>query len=146
MKNTSDIYTNISAYCQTSNKYTLTGFPVFFKNNNNGDFTREILINDVSQIEQEDASITSLMVMESTYYQNLGEELIKPTKVIAIYSDDSNKDVTSLVSYSGYDLNTLGEQTVTVSYGGAVTYFDICVIEPTYNKFQIDTSTSLGSK
>ena len=144
LQNASDIYTEISAYCETSNKYTLTGFPVFFKNKNKGTFTREFLINDVSQIEQEDASVTSLMVTESTYYQNLGEELIKPTKVMAIYSDGSNKDVTSLVSYSDYDLNTLGEQTVTVSYGGVITYFDICVIEPTYNKFQIDTSTSLG--
>lgn len=144
LKNTSDIYTNISAYCETSNKYTLTGFPVFFKNKNRGSFTKELLINDISQIEQEDVSVTSLMVMESTYYQNLGEELIKPTQVMASYSDGSSKDVTSLVSYSNYDLNTLGEQTVTVSYSGAVTYFDICVIEPTYNKFQIDTTTSLG--
>lgn len=36
--------------------------------------------------------------------------------VTANYTDNSNADVTSNATFSGYDMNTLGEQTVTVSY------------------------------
>ena len=36
--------------------------------------------------------------------------------VTATYDDETSKDVTPNATFSGYDMNTLGEQTVTVSY------------------------------
>lgn len=36
--------------------------------------------------------------------------------VTATYSDATEKDVTSSATFTGYDMNTIGEQTVTVSY------------------------------
>ena len=49
--------------------------------------------------------------------------------VTAHYDDSSSADVTEDASFSGYDMSTTGNQTVTVSYGGKTTTYDITVNE-----------------
>ena len=51
--------------------------------------------------------------------------------VTAHYNDSSTSDVTSSATFSGYDMNTAGEQTVTVSYGGKSAQYTITVSEAT---------------
>ena len=47
--------------------------------------------------------------------------------VIATYDDDSQEDVTTSCSFSGYDLSVEGNQTVTVTYSTVTTTYDITV-------------------
>lgn len=49
--------------------------------------------------------------------------------VTAHYSDDSTEDVTASATFSGYDLSTTGNQTVTVTYSGETTTYQITVSE-----------------
>ncbi len=49
--------------------------------------------------------------------------------VTATYDNGSTKNVTADCVYSGYDLEQLGDQTVTVSYEGETAEYDITVIE-----------------
>ena len=48
---------------------------------------------------------------------NINDTFVKPT-VTATYSDGHTADVTNSATFTGYDLSTAGNQTVTVSYGG----------------------------
>lgn len=54
----------------------------------------------------------------------VGDEFVKPT-VTAYYSNNTNYVVSNLASFSGYNMNTTGTQTVTVSYNGASTTYQI---------------------
>ena len=48
---------------------------------------------------------------------NVGDEFShEGMKVTATYSDNTTKDVSSAATFTGYDMSTAGEQTVTVSY------------------------------
>ncbi|MDD6671782.1 MAG: bacterial Ig-like domain-containing protein [Prevotella sp.] len=47
--------------------------------------------------------------------------------VTATYDDGSTADVTNSCEYSGYDMSTTGEQTVTVTYGGQTATYDVTV-------------------
>ena len=66
----------------------------------------------------------------------VGDEFVFDATVIAVYEDESEKDVTgdSNVTFSGYDMDTAGEYQVTVSYSeGEVTMttqYNITVREP----------------
>ena len=50
---------------------------------------------------------------QTTYY--VGDSFVKPT-VTATYSDGSTKNVSNSASFSGYNLSSVGSQTVSVSY------------------------------
>ncbi len=61
-----------------------------------------------------------------------GDAFVKST-ITATYDDATTKDVTSLATFTGYDMNTTGTQTVTVTYEGKSTTYDITVsAKPTY--------------
>lgn len=47
--------------------------------------------------------------------------------VTATYDDAPTADVTNSCEYSGYDMSTAGEQTVTVTYGGQTAAYDVTV-------------------
>lgn len=47
--------------------------------------------------------------------------------VTATYDDESTVDVTNSCTYSGYNMSTAGTQTVTVTYGGQTTTYDVTV-------------------
>lgn len=49
--------------------------------------------------------------------------------VTATYDDESTRNVTDDCTFSGYDMSTVGEQTVTVTYNGKTTDYKITVSE-----------------
>ena len=55
-----------------------------------------------------------------------GDEFVKAT-ITATYDDETTKDVTSLATFTGYDMNTTGTQTVNVTYEGKSTSYTITV-------------------
>ena len=61
-----------------------------------------------------------------------GDAFEKAT-ITATYADETTKDVTSLATFTGYDMNTTGTQTVNVEYEGKTTSYKITVNpKPTY--------------
>lgn len=77
--------------------------------------------------EIKDPELTSIAVKTSSHRNfTQGDDFVKET-IEATYSNSSTSDVTEAASFSGYDMSTVGEQTVTVTYaeGGiekSVTY------------------------
>lgn len=61
------------------------------------------------------ASIALSGTYPTTFYQG-AEFSHEGMTVTATYEDDNTKDVTANATFSGYNMNTLGSQTVTVSY------------------------------
>ena len=55
-----------------------------------------------------------------------GDEFVKAT-ITATYDDATTKDVTSLATFTGYNMNTTGTQTVNVEYEGKNTSYTITV-------------------
>ena len=55
-----------------------------------------------------------------------GDEFVKAT-ITATYDDATTKDVTSLATFTGYDMNTTGTQTVTVTYEDQTITYNITV-------------------
>ena len=55
-----------------------------------------------------------------------GDTFEKAT-ITATYDDETTKDVTSLATFTGYDMNTTGTQTVNVTYEGKSTSYTITV-------------------
>ena len=49
--------------------------------------------------------------------------------VTAYYDDETESNVTADAEFTGYDMATAGEQTVTVTYGGKTATYDITVVE-----------------
>ena len=74
---------------------------------------------------------------QSAYYQ--GDE-IKPEGVIFLrYSNGYEKDVPiTLDMLSGYDMNEIGDQTVTVSYRGFTLTYPIKVLEVSVQSIELD--------
>lgn len=76
-----------------------------------------------------DANLTSITLSGNypTVF-NVGDEFSHTgMKVMANYDDETSEDVTSSASFSGYNMNASGTQTVTVSYGGKTATYDITV-------------------
>ncbi len=78
----------------------------------------------------EGAVVTGLSVNVSGGIENIqGTPLDVPGLVVtAVYSDGGSKPVTDY-TIGGYDANSLGTQTVTVSYGGMTASFTVTVVE-----------------
>lgn len=62
--------------------------------------------------------------VKSEYY--VGDAFVKPT-VTAIYSNNNSYDVTSLATFSGYNMNAANTYTVNVSYNSVSTTYQITV-------------------
>ena len=60
-------------------------------------------------------NLSSISVSNEQTNYTVGDEFVKPT-VTATYSDATTADVTSSATFSGYNMSSIGEQTVTVSY------------------------------
>ncbi len=77
-------------------------------------------------------SLTSITVSNEKTEYLVGDEFVKPT-VTATYSQSGEVDVSNSASFTGYDLSTAGNQTVTVSYTDGLTKtatYSITVTEP----------------
>ena len=61
--------------------------------------------------------------------------------VTAHYSDSTTGDVTSVATWSGYNMSQTGNQTVTVSYGGKSTTYSITVTEKVIDYYELIKST-----
>lgn len=76
-----------------------------------------------------DANLTSITLSGNypTVF-NVGDEFSHAgMTVTANYDDETSENVTSSASFSGYNMNASGTQTVTVSYGGKTATYDITV-------------------
>ena len=74
-------------------------------------------------------ALSSISVSGQTTTFSVGDSFDFGGVVTAIYTDESEADVTEFATFSGYDLSTVGAQTVTVSYSGKTTTYTINVIE-----------------
>lgn len=79
---------------------------------------------------QDDPVLESISVSGEKTAYTVGDEFVKPT-VTAHYDDESTQDVTATATCTGYNMGVAGEYTVTVSYGGKTTTYDIVVSEET---------------
>ena len=78
---------------------------------------------------------------KTTYY--VGETLDTAGLVItATYSDGSSKDITSGFTYSPTTLNAAGTQTITVSYSGKTTTFNVTVSNDAVKSVAVKTNPS----
>lgn len=79
-------------------------------------------------------TLSSIAVSDQKTTYAIGDTFVKPT-VTATYSDSSTANVSGYATFTGYDLNTAGNQTVNVSYTeGSVTKetsYTITVVEST---------------
>lgn len=76
------------------------------------------------------------------YYK--GDAFVKPT-VIAYYTDSTSSDVTSGCTFTGYDLNTPGDQEVTVTYKTADSSYSIHVYPPSTLQTETMSISGIGS-
>ena len=63
----------------------------------------------------EPAKLSTIEVNQPTTSYFVGDTFVKPT-IVAYYDDGSSKTVTSLATFSGYNMSAVGNQTITVSY------------------------------
>ncbi|EDS75040.1 bacterial Ig-like domain-containing protein [Thomasclavelia spiroformis DSM 1552] len=65
---------------------------------------------------------------------------ISNLKVIALYNDGTSEVIdASMDMISGYDVNIIGKQTITVTYKGKTTTFDVNVIEKVITKIEMNS-------
>ena len=82
--------------------------------------------------EETDASLVKIEHTGDKTIFTEGDAFVKST-ITATYDDATTKDVTSLATFTGYDMNTTGTQTVNVEYEGKITSYTITVNpKPTY--------------
>ena len=77
--------------------------------------------------------VTSLEISGAKTSFNVGDTFSFGGTVTGHYNNGTTQDVTASASFSGYDMSTAGNQTVTVSYGGQTTTYSINVksVSPT---------------
>ena len=87
-------------------------------------------------IEVSTKTLVSIALSADEFEVYQGMELPKPT-VTATYSEGEPEDVTALAEYTGYNKNTLGKQTITVSYsfgtGDPIEESYTVTVKPIYN-------------
>lgn len=75
--------------------------------------------NQLISLDRKEAAVLESIALSGTYPTTFTEGAAfshEGMTVTATYSDESTKDVTNDASFSGYDMDTPGNQTVTVSY------------------------------
>ena len=105
--------------------------------------------------DSEEKTISSIAVSGDYKTEfNVGDDFFFGGTVTATYSDESTEDVTNNAAFSGYDLSSVGNQTVTVIYEEKTTSYNIVVsqavippvMEKTYEKILSLSDLSAGSK
>ncbi len=85
---------------------------------------------DVRMVGESWVTLDSIAVSGMTTSFFVGDEFSFDGTVTATYSDASTTDVTSEASFSGFDMGSAGQQTVTVTYEGVTTTYTIIISEP----------------
>lgn len=75
-------------------------------------------------------TLTSISISGQTTSFDVGDTFSFGGTVTAHYNNGSSTDVTASATFSGYNMSTAGNQTVTVSYGGQSTTYQITVTDP----------------
>ena len=112
-----------------SYKYVRLGVSNVFPRN----VTSIELVYDCGESEKPSKSPDHIAVYNAKNSYTVGDSFVAP-EVRMIYDDSSTEVLNSGVTFSGYDMNQGGEQTVTVSYSGAEgnfqTTYKITVVVP----------------
>jgi len=74
-------------------------------------------------------AVTSIAVSGQTTSFKVGDSFSFGGTVTATYNNGSTSDATASATFSGYNMSTAGNQTVTVSFGGQSTTYQISVTE-----------------
>lgn len=90
-------------------------------------------------------TLSSISVSGQTTAFETGDDFVFGGTVTAHYSDSTTANVTSGASFSGYDLSTAGNQTVTVSYGGKTTTYSITVTQSSSGTEEGSVSAASGA-
>lgn len=133
-------------------KANIVGYSTRYSKSNTGSPMLELLIRHASDIEERVVNLESISVSSEKTDYFVGDSFVKPT-VTANYDDGSHADVTDDATFSGYDMSASGNQTVTVSYGGKSTSYQINVepvtlssiaVSEQINEFNVGDSFSFG--
>ncbi|MBR0033813.1 MAG: endonuclease [Bacilli bacterium] len=90
-------------------------------------YTNGTTVNTSYSITVTALAVTSIEISGYTTTFKVGDTFSFGGTVTANYNNGSSADVTSSASYSGYDMSTAGNQTVTVSFGGQSQTYQIVV-------------------
>lgn len=121
---------NTGTYDSNSKTWTGSAKSITFTNASSGQYHyKTVAITTGGGGGEEDPVLQSIAVSNEVTEYNVGDEFIKPT-VTATYDKGDPQDVTSSASCTGYNMGVAGEYTVTVSYGGKTTEYNITVTDP----------------
>ena len=91
-------------------------------------FVDDIVLEETSE-EIPEATLESIVVSGQTTSFSVGDEFVFDGIVTANYNNGTTEDVTKDCEFTGYDLEQLGDQTVTVTYEGKTVEYNITVSE-----------------
>ena len=99
-------------------------------------------------IDVEVPQVLSSISFDGEYETNFveGDTFVFGARVIANYESGSVEDVTTKVTYSGYDMTLIGEQTVTVSYSNKSKTYNITVSKGTLSSISLTGQTTTYTK
>ena len=114
-----------------TNSATFSGFNLSNAGNQtvSVSYTNGTTVNTSYSITVTTLAVTEISVSGQTTQFNVGDTFAFGGTVTATYNNGSTTDVTASATYTGYNMLTAGNQTVTVSYGGQSTTYQITVIE-----------------
>lgn len=92
-------------------------------------YTNGTTVNTSYSITVTALAVTSIDISGYTTTFTVGDTFSYGGTVIANYNNGSSADVTASATYSGYNMSTAGNQTVTVSFGGQSQTYQIVVSE-----------------
>ena len=95
---------------------------------------------------QEPKELLSISISSYTTSFVEGDTFSFGGTVTANYSDDSHVDVTTSATFNGYTMTALGNQTVTVSYGGKSQTYQITVSAGTVSSISLSGQTTTYTK
>ncbi len=101
-------------------------------------------ISYIVTILEPDPVLNNISVSNPKTNYTIGDEFVKPT-VTANYSDGSSRDVSSQATFSGFDSSTEGTKTITVSYQGKQTTYDITVSKDGHHDPDPEPAPSSGN-
>lgn len=112
-----------------TNEATFTGYNMSNAGNQTVtvSYTNGTTVTTTFNITVTAVAVSSLEISGYTTSFHIGDTFTFGGTVVAHYNNGTSSTVTSSATYSGYDMNTSGQQTVTVSYGGASTTYSITI-------------------
>lgn len=96
--------------------------------------------------DEPDATVNGIRISGTPEDLYIGDDFThNGITVTADWSDGSTSDVTSFCEYSGYDMNSIGNQTITVTYQEATTTYEVNIKKKPSSITIADISLGVGS-